>query len=347
MSGSVRSSISSALTASVVVPPSRPERLRAHPAAAWTGTLARLVLAGVFAVAGLAKIGDPAASVRAVRAYQLLPDGLETLVGRGLPALEVALAVALLLGVALRASALIAAVLLAAFTSGIASAAARGLQIDCGCFGGGGPTENPHYTGEIVRDVAVLLAPSLSSACRPSRLALDPRRPTPVRGRHRKDRGPAVPRRRTATTPSWRGRPCASLARRAAGVLVGVRRGRASASPPPCSRDGLSSRSAATSPGGIVVGSADGAAPPSSPTRTRSARSVAVRADLAARPRQGRRRRQGERRVPDAQLPRPGERARRRRTRCGAGRGASSSSCARRCSPTSPRSTAAASPSMT
>ena len=158
-------------------PGSRPDRLRRHPATGWIATLARLLLAGVFLIAGLAKIGDPAASVRAVRAYQLLPEGLETLVGRGLPALEVALAVALLLGVALRASAASAAVLLTAFIIGIASAAARGLQIDCGCFGGGGPTENPHYTGEILRDVALLgLAVGLVWLGR-SRLALDVRAP--------------------------------------------------------------------------------------------------------------------------------------------------------------------------
>jgi protein-disulfide isomerase len=129
--------------------------------------------------AGLAKIGDPAGSVRAVRAYQLLPDGLETLVGRGLPTLEVALAVALLLGVAVRTSALVAVVLLSAFTIGIASAAARGLRIDCGCFGGGGPTENPHYTGEILRDVALLIVALGLAWLGRSRFGLSPRTPVP------------------------------------------------------------------------------------------------------------------------------------------------------------------------
>src|SRR5690349_3415597 len=93
-----------------------PPTAREHPLVGWSGTIARLILGGVFLAAGLAKIGDPAASVRAVRAYQLLPDGLETLVGRGLPAFELALAVVLLLGVAVRASAVLAAVLLTAFT---------------------------------------------------------------------------------------------------------------------------------------------------------------------------------------------------------------------------------------
>lgn len=143
----------------------------------WAGTLVRLILGGVFLVAGLAKIGDPAASVRAVRAYQLLPDGLETVIGRGLPAFEVALAVVLLAGVAVRVSASIAAFLLTVFIIGIASAAARGLQIDCGCFGGGGPTENPHYTGEIVRDVAMLIGALGLAWLGRSRLALGPAAP--------------------------------------------------------------------------------------------------------------------------------------------------------------------------
>ncbi|HUR73300.1 MAG TPA: MauE/DoxX family redox-associated membrane protein [Sporichthya sp.] len=172
MSTSVRSSLPASVHS-----PSPAWRDRA--VAGWAATVARLGLAAVFAVAGLAKIGDPTASVRAVRAYQLLPDGLESVVGRGLPAVELALAVALLLGVALRTSALTAAGLLIAFTIGIVSAAARGLRIDCGCFGGGGPTENPHYTGEIVRDVALLvLAVGLAWLGR-SRFALTPRAPLP------------------------------------------------------------------------------------------------------------------------------------------------------------------------
>ena len=39
----------------------------------WFGTLARLVVGGVWLVAGWLKVSDGAASVRAVRAYDLLP----------------------------------------------------------------------------------------------------------------------------------------------------------------------------------------------------------------------------------------------------------------------------------
>ena len=54
---------------------------------------------------------------------------------------------------------MLSAVLFVAFIVGIASAWARGLQIDCGCFGGGGtrPDASDEYPWEIARDVGLLL----------------------------------------------------------------------------------------------------------------------------------------------------------------------------------------------
>jgi uncharacterized membrane protein YphA (DoxX/SURF4 family) len=128
---------------------------RTRTAAPWVGLAIRLVLAGVLAVAGGLKIGDPAASVAAVRAYQLLPEGFERLVGYGLPFLELGLAVLLLVGLGTRLAALVTFLLMAAFVVGIASAWARGLSIDCGCFGGGGEVapEDTDYLPAIGRDL--------------------------------------------------------------------------------------------------------------------------------------------------------------------------------------------------
>ena len=136
--------------------------------------VARLVLAGVFAYASLTKIGDPQATVRAVRAYELLPNSVEVPLGYALPAFELALAVLLLLGVALRFAGVVAAVIMLAFVGGISSAWARGLQIDCGCFGGGGPTDDPQYGLELFRDGAFLLLAVLVAVLPVSRWALDP-----------------------------------------------------------------------------------------------------------------------------------------------------------------------------
>jgi len=144
----------------------------------WAATTARLLLATVWAWAALAKISDPDAAVRAVRAYQLLPEALVRPVAWGLPFAELVLAVLLAVGLATRLAAVGSAVLLGLFMVAIAAAWARGLQIHCGCFGGGGPASGVDardYLGELVRD-AGLLAVAVLLAWRPrSCLALDSR----------------------------------------------------------------------------------------------------------------------------------------------------------------------------
>ncbi len=123
------------------------------------GTCARLILGGVLVVAGALKVGDPDASVRAVRAYQLLPDVLERSIGYGLPLLELAVGVLLLAGAATRLAAVASALLLLTFVVGVSSAWARGLQIECGCFGGGGAAQGDQsgaYLVELARDVGLL-----------------------------------------------------------------------------------------------------------------------------------------------------------------------------------------------
>src|SRR6476659_3848663 len=104
----------------------------------WLTTAARLALAVVWTWAGLAKLADPDAAVRAVRAYELFPEALVKPVAWGLPFVELALAVLLLVGLATRPAAWASVVLLLVFLGATASVWARGLQIDCGCFGGGG-----------------------------------------------------------------------------------------------------------------------------------------------------------------------------------------------------------------
>ena len=124
------------------------------------GLVARLVVGGVWLVAGFLKLPDPAANVRSVRAYRLLPETIVPLVGHLLPVLEIAVGACLVLGLLTRVMAVLSALMLAAFVVGIASAWARGLQIECGCFGGGaGPGVNAtaKYPWDIARDVGLLL----------------------------------------------------------------------------------------------------------------------------------------------------------------------------------------------
>jgi uncharacterized membrane protein YphA (DoxX/SURF4 family) len=148
---------------------------RLAAAAPWVSTAARVVLGGVFLVAGGLKVIDPQSSVAAVRAYRLLPTSVATIVGWGQPFAEIALGLLLLAGVATRVVAAAVVVLLVVFIAGVASAAIRGLSIDCGCFGGGGDVApgQTAYGIEIVRDVGLLLL-ALWLVWQPhSRFALD------------------------------------------------------------------------------------------------------------------------------------------------------------------------------
>ena len=98
-------------------------------------------------------------------------------VGHLLPVVEVVVGVLLVLGLLTRPAAVVSSLLFVAFIVGIASAWARGMSIDCGCFGGGGfdADARDKYPGEIARDVA-LLAASVWLVVRPSsRLSLDRR----------------------------------------------------------------------------------------------------------------------------------------------------------------------------
>lgn len=143
-------------------------------ASRWVSTAARAVLGGVLLVAGAIKVAEPQASVAAVRAYELLPAGMVTVVGWGLPFAEVLLGVVLLVGIAVRPAAVAAAGLLAVLIAAVASAAARGLSIDCGCFGGGGPVPagQTAYGAEIARDVGLLALAAWLVARPESRLSL-------------------------------------------------------------------------------------------------------------------------------------------------------------------------------
>jgi uncharacterized membrane protein YphA (DoxX/SURF4 family) len=141
----------------------------------WVGLLARLVVGGVWIAAGLIKLPDPAESVRAVRAYRLLPEATVHAVGYGLPFLEIIIGLLLVLGLGTRIAAGLSGLVFLLFIIGISSAWARGLQIDCGCFGGGGYAADAtsKYPWEIARDVGLLLGSVLLVAWPRTKVSLD------------------------------------------------------------------------------------------------------------------------------------------------------------------------------
>ena len=125
----------------------------------WLTLLARLILGGVLFAAGALKIGSLQKSAMAVRAYELLPVSLANFLGYTLPWIEIGVGLLLIAGVAVRISGLIGAFTMLAFIIAIAQAWARGLSIDCGCFGGGGAIdpEDTKYLSEIIRDIGLLI----------------------------------------------------------------------------------------------------------------------------------------------------------------------------------------------
>lgn len=125
----------------------------------WIGLLARLVLGGTLIAAGYLKFDELDKSQMAVRAYELLPIPVANFMGIFLPFFEMAVGILLVLGAAVRLSALASALLMFAFMIGISQAWARGLSIDCGCFGGGGqvaPGEADYLT-PLLRDTGLTL----------------------------------------------------------------------------------------------------------------------------------------------------------------------------------------------
>ncbi|GAA1893573.1 DoxX family protein [Asanoa iriomotensis] len=142
----------------------------------WLGTLARLGLAAVWLFAGGAKVGDLGGSGRAVNAYQVMPFEVAKVIGAALPFVEIALGVLLVVGLATRAAAAVSSLLLLVFIAGISSAWARGLSIDCGCFGSGGQLaagQSPSYAPEIARDIGFLVLAAFLLVWPRTRLSVD------------------------------------------------------------------------------------------------------------------------------------------------------------------------------
>ena len=124
----------------------------------WFGLLARLILGGVLFAAGYLKVGTPDKSQMAVRAYEMLPISVANLLGLILPFVEVVIGALLILGSLTRFMAALGGFTMIVFIIAIAQAWVRGLNIDCGCFGGGGtvaPGETK-YLQEILRDIGLV-----------------------------------------------------------------------------------------------------------------------------------------------------------------------------------------------
>ena len=106
----------------------------------WVVLVLRVILGGVFIYAGALKIESPQTFADSIAAFQMLPNSLINLVALSLPVFEIIVGLMLIVGFRLRVASFSVLVLSVVFAVALISALARGLEIDCGCFGDGAPS---------------------------------------------------------------------------------------------------------------------------------------------------------------------------------------------------------------
>ena len=99
-----------------------------------------LGLAAVFIYAGVEKMGDALQFADSIAAFAILPAAFISLLALSLPPFEIVCGLLLLWPSTRRVAALAIVLISVVFFSALLSALARGLTLDCGCFGIGAPS---------------------------------------------------------------------------------------------------------------------------------------------------------------------------------------------------------------
>lgn len=120
----------------------------------------RLGLGGMFLYSGYAKLSEPWLQFAvSIETFKLVPDAALEPMARIIPWVEVAAGAGVLLPLIAPWAALLTTLMLAVFTGAGVSAYARGLAVDCGCFGsGGGDPVGPKWFAEHAGMIAMALA---------------------------------------------------------------------------------------------------------------------------------------------------------------------------------------------
>jgi uncharacterized membrane protein YphA (DoxX/SURF4 family) len=133
----------------------------------WLGLAVRIAAAAIWLVAGAAKLSDVTSFQQQLTGYQMLPHATIATVGYGLPLLEIVLGGYLLVGALVRPAAILSCILMCVFIVAQGQAWARGLSVDCGCFGS---LQKEHVgPGSVLRDIGLII-PSAILVWRPARL---------------------------------------------------------------------------------------------------------------------------------------------------------------------------------
>ncbi len=121
--------------------------------ASFISRLIGIVLGGLFIFAGVLKLADPAAFAWSIYQYGLVPRSVIDPLAVGLPVLEVAAGLGLVLNA--RWSYGTVGGLLLLFAGTLGYAIVNGLAVDCGCFGAGYPGSAGPLKA-FVRDVILI-----------------------------------------------------------------------------------------------------------------------------------------------------------------------------------------------
>ena len=123
--------------------------------------VAQIWIGLVFLAAALGKISDPAAFAKQIHYFRLVPMGFENTVAITLPWIELVAALSLLMRAQPRSGAIVTAGLMVMFVVAVTAALARGLDIECGCFG----TSDAGRTGvaKLLENIGLLALATIAS----------------------------------------------------------------------------------------------------------------------------------------------------------------------------------------
>lgn len=112
------------------------------------------IVAGAFIYAGALKIGDPVKFARDITNFRLVGWSIAIRMALYLPWLEIICGLALFLPFLRRGALAILTALMLVFIAATIAAQARGISLDCGCFGGA--SKGMTFTTHMLIDLALL-----------------------------------------------------------------------------------------------------------------------------------------------------------------------------------------------
>ncbi len=95
----------------------------------------RFFLGFIFIFAAVTKVADPVGFSQSIYNYKLMPDFIINFLAIAIPWIELVAGILLVFGITVKENSAILTGLLVVFIIAVAISLARGLDIDCGCFG--------------------------------------------------------------------------------------------------------------------------------------------------------------------------------------------------------------------